>query len=290
MPALLSSGLRTVFFDRYDAFPQQYQSFFNVNTSDKAFEVTQGITDFGLVPEKMEGVGIQYDDPIQGYNQTYIHKTFGLGYRVTEEMMEDDRYKIAGPKMSKMLARACAVTREIQAWSVINNGFGDVGPDGVSLFNSAHPLERGGTYGNRPTTSVALSQTAIQNALVTMRRTVDGSGKQIRLKPKYLWCPPELEFYARELINSVLKPDSQNNNINAAAGSLDILVVDYLTSPTMWGLAAEKDQHSLQWFDRRNVRFKNSDDFDTGDIKYKSDYRSSVGYDDFRGVWASPGS
>ncbi len=289
-PALLSSGLRTVFFNRYDKYPKQFEMVFNVNTSDKAFEVTQGIAGFGLVPEKREGVGIQYDDPVQGFNTTYVHKTFGLGYRVTLEMMEDDRYKIVGPKMSNMLGKSCAVTREIQAWSIINNGFGDVGPDGVSLFNAAHPLERGGSYGNRPTTPVALSQTGLQTALTVMRRTVDGSGNYIQLRPRFLLVPPELEFYARELINSALKPDSVNNNVNSIQNSLDIVVVDYFTNPTMWGLAADKDEHSLQWYNRRNVRFKNSDDFDTDDIKYKADYRSSTGYDDWRGLWFSPGS
>lgn len=290
LPALLSSGLRTVFFDRYDGFPKQFESIFNINTSDKAFEVTQGIADFGLVPEKPEGRGIEYDDPVQGYNQTFVHRTYGQGYRVTEEMLEDDRYKIVGPKMSKMLGRSCAITREIQAFSVLNNGFGDVGPDGVSLFNVAHPLERGGTYGNRPSTAAALSQTSLQLALTSFRRTVDGTGKQITIRPKTLGVPPELEFYARELIGSILKPDSANNNVNAIAGSLDIVVLDYITNPTQWFLFADKDEQSLQWFDRRTVRFKNSDDFDTGDIKYKVDYRSSVGYEDWRGIYSSPGS
>lgn len=288
--ALMAPGLRAVFFDRYKEYPKQFEALFNVNTSDRQFEVTQGVTGFGLVPQKQEGKGIQYDDPIQGYNVTYTHTTFGLGYRVTREAYEDDRYKILGSKMSRMLGKSCYVTREILGTSVLNNGFGDVGPDGVSLFNSAHPLEGGGSYGNRPTTPAALSQTALQVALTTFRRTPDGRGLLVNLRPKYLVVPPELEWYARELIGSVLKPDSTNNNINAVQGSLDIVVMDYLTNPTAWFLATEKGDHSLQWFNRRDIAFKDADDFDTDDAKFRCDWRSSVGYDDWRGVYASPGS
>ena len=288
--ALMAPGLRTVFFSRYNEKAPQYELLFNINKSNRAFEVNQGVTGFGLVPEKPEGRGIQFDDPIQGYNNTYQHLTYALGYRLSEESYEDDQYSILGPKMSKQLGKSCSVTREIQAAGIFNNGFGDVGPDGVSLFNSAHPLEGGGTTGNRPIIPTALSQTALQTALTSFRRSVDGRGLLIQLQPKYLVVPPELEFYARELIGSQLKPDSINNNINAVQGSLDIVVMDYLTSANTWFLASDKQDHSLQWFDRRAISFKDSTDWDTGDAKYKVDWRSSNGYDDWHGVFGSPGS
>ena len=288
--ALMSPGLKTVFFNRYNEKQPQFENIFNINKSDRQFEVTQGVTAFGLVPEKPEGRGVQYDDPIQGYNNTYQHLTYALGYRLTSEAYEDDQYKMLGPKMSKMLGKSCNVTREILATGILNNGFGDVGPDGVSLFNAAHPLEAGGSAGNRPLTPVALSQTSLQSALTSFRRSVDGRGLLIDLKPRYLVVPPELEFYARELIGSELKPDSQNNNINAVMGSLDIQVLDYLSNPTAWFLTSDKEEHSLQWFNRRPVSWHDATDFDTDDAKYKVDWRSSVGYDDYRGVYGNPGS
>lgn len=288
--ALMSPGLKTVFFNRYNEKPPQFESIFNINTSTRQFEVTQGLTAFGLVPEKPEGRGIQYDDPIQGYNNTYQHLTYALGYRLTAEAYEDDQYKILGPKMSKSMGKSCAVTREILAAAIFNNGFGDVGPDGVSLFNAAHPLEAGGSAGNRPTVPVALSQTSLQTALTAFRRSVDGRGLLIDLKPKYLIVPPELEFYARELIGSMLKPDSQNNNINAVMGSLDIVVLDYLSNPGAWFLATDKEEHSLQWYNRRAITWHDATDFDTQDAKYSIDWRSSLGYDDWRGIYGNPGS
>ena len=287
---LMAPGLRKVFFDRYNGYPTQYILIFNEETSARQFEVSLGIEAFGLVPHKPEGKGIQYDDPIQGYSKTFIHTTYGLGYRITREAYEDDQYKILGPRMSKMLGKSCAVTKEILAAALFNNGFGDIGPDGVSLFNSGHPLEGGGAYGNRPTTTAALSQTSLQAALTSYRQTVDGRGLLINLRPRYLVVPPQLEFYARELVGSALKPDSANNNINAIMGSLDIIVWDYLTSPTAWFLVADKEDHNLRWFNRRPLSFKDTDDFDTDDAKFKADWRSSVGYEGWRGVYGAPGS
>lgn len=290
MAAFMAPGLKVHFATALDNYPKQFEQIFNMNTSDKAFEVGQGVVDLGLMPEKLEGKGIQYDDPTQGYNNTYVHRTYALGYRVTREAVEDDQYKILGPRMSRFLGKSAGQTREIQAASLFNNGFGNVGPDGVSLFNAAHPLERGGSYGNRPTTPTALSQTALQLALTSFRRTVDGTGKLIQLRPKFLVVPPELEFYARELINSTLKPDGNNNNVNSIQGTLDIVVWDYLTNPTAWFLTADKMEHSFQWYDRRKLAFDSSDDPDTEDSKFKASYRASWGWDDFRGVYGSPGS
>jgi phage major head subunit gpT-like protein len=287
--ALMAPGLKAIFDQRYNQVPAQYSQIFNEDTSTRQFEVTQGVTGFGLVPYKPEGKGIQYDDPIQGFNRTYIHSTFALGFRVTREAYEDELYGVF-KKSSKGLAKSASVTREILGANIFNNGFGDVGPDGVSLFNSAHPLVAGGFYGNRPTTPVALSQTAIEQALTSFRKTVDDRGQLIMLRPKTLVVPPELEFQAREYIQSALKPDSQNNNINPIMSSLDVQVWDWLTNPTAWFIVADKEDQNLRWFNRRPVSFDNADDFDTKDAKFSVDWRSSAGYDDFRGVYGSPGS
>ena len=159
--ALMAPGLRKVFFDEYQKHPEVYSQIFNVDTSNRQFEVDQDVTGFGLVPVKPEGQVSSFDDPIQGYNQTYVHTVYSLGYRITQEAYEDDLYKVLGKRMSSKLGDSCRYTREIQAASVFNNGFGDVGPDGVSLFNANHPLVQPGLfYANRPSTPVALSQTA----------------------------------------------------------------------------------------------------------------------------------
>lgn len=290
--SLMSPGLKKIFFDRYNSKPLQYTDIFNIDKSDRQFEVTQGLTGFGLIPQKNESVGIQYDDPILGYSNTYVHISYGLGYRISWEAYEDDQYRALGSKMSKGLAKSANVTQEILAASILNNGFSStqIGPDGVSLFNAAHPLEGGGTSGNRPTTAVALSQTSLQTALTSFRQSVDGRGLLINIKPKYLVVPPQLEFYARELIGSQLKPDSQNNNINAIQDSLDVRVLDYLTNPTAWFLMTDPEDHSLQWYNRSAIKWDSADDFDTKDSKFSITWRSSVGFDDYRGTYGNPGS
>jgi hypothetical protein len=57
------------------------------------------------MPVKPEQSAIIYTDATQGAKSWYTHKTYGLGHRVTLEMMEDDLYN-AMKKMTKELAKA----------------------------------------------------------------------------------------------------------------------------------------------------------------------------------------
>ena len=56
-------------------------------------------------PQKDEGAGIVYDDPVSGPTKRYTHLTYGMGFRVTREMWEDDLYGKM-KKMPKALGRS----------------------------------------------------------------------------------------------------------------------------------------------------------------------------------------
>ena len=288
MSALMAPFLRKVMLDKYKQIDKQYTKIFNIATSKKQFETMLGITGFGLVPEKPETEGIRYDDPIQGFSVRYVHLTYGLGYQITKEAVADDQYKMLGKTMANQLGKSAAVTKEILAASILNNGFTIAnGPDGLTLFNTAHTLTGGGSYGNRPGVAAALNATNLQAALIQFRRQVDDRGKQLMIKPKYLIVPPELEYIAYELINSTLVAGGNTNNVNSLKGCLEIIVLDYLTSATAWFIGGEKDDHGLTWYDRQDLEMEDTTDFDTGNAKYKATWRSSVGFSDWRGLWGT---
>ena len=69
---------------------------------------------------------IEYVDPKSGNTKRYTPGTFGLGFRVTEEMYEDSLYGIMR-KMPKGLAKAQANTVELHAISVLDDAFGAAG-------------------------------------------------------------------------------------------------------------------------------------------------------------------
>lgn len=287
---LLAPGLREIFFDKFDSYPTQYTELFNVETSTRKYEDDYGVSGFGLVPEKPEGVGIFYDDPIPGYSKRYTHSTFALGFRVTRELYEDDLYGIIR-KMPKGLGKSMRLTVEIDGANVLNNGFtagATAGPDGVALFSATHPLTGGGTSSNTLAVAADLTETSLEQAIIDIAATTDDRGLLQMIKGKKLVVSPSMAWTAARLLKSTLTPATPNNAINPAEGIMPFIVNNYLTDTDAWFIYG--DEHQVNWFWRRKPDFEQGNDFDTEDAKYKATARWSNGFSDWRGVYASPGA
>lgn len=294
---LLAPGLRKVFYDEYKMVEEQYPAIFNILTSTMQNETDSKISGLGSMPQKTEGQGITYDDPLKGNNTVYTHLTYGLGFRVTEEMWEDDLYnKIK--KMPAALSRSARARIETTAADVFNNGFTDsaayLGADSEPLFGDGttytHPLLNGDTVYNQLPTPADLSPTSLKDALTYWRAMTDDRGLIITIPPRYLVVPPELEFTAEEILGSTQEPYTAENQINVLRKRLTLVVWDYLTDADAWFILSDKSNHALNFFWRRKLTQKNSDDFDSGDAKFKATMRYSVWYSDFRGVLGVPGA
>lgn len=292
-PDLIANGLRAILFEKFKDRPEEYRQIFNIHESKKKEEKDSAISGFGIMPIKQEGVGILYDDPIQGYDITYTHVTYGLGFRVTQEMWEDDQYgKIK--KMPQALARSARHTIEQTCANIFNNGFVTTynsGGDAKALFATDHPLSGGGTYGNRPSVAADLSVSSLQAAIQSMEETPDDRGLILAIKPKILVVPPALKWTARELLDSENKPYTGDNEKNAFLDEdLNYFVWHYLTDDDAWFLLSDKDDHELNFFWRRKLDTEHDGDFDTGDLKFKATMRFSVKWTDWRGTYGSPGA
>ena len=91
---LLDPSFRHIITDEYNRRPDYYSQIFHVESSDRQSEKMSQVTSFGLFSEKPEGSGISYDDPKQGYDVEAVHAAYALGFRVTEEMYQDDQFRI----------------------------------------------------------------------------------------------------------------------------------------------------------------------------------------------------
>lgn len=291
LAALLDPGYRFVFYKFLAEHPKEYVSCFNVEDSSRAYEEDIIYAGLGPVPEKPEGTNIIYDDPIQGNTVRYTHITYGLGFRVTEEMYEDDLYGVVN-RVVTALARSARHTQETIAWDTLNFAFdaSRVGQDGVALCSTAHPMLGGGTQSNRPGTDIDLTVTGLQQAIDNFERQTDHRDLPIALRAAKVIIPPELKWKAREILHSAYRPDSADNAINALQGEyLDYAVSHFLTSTTGWFVTARQGEHDLRVYHRRAERMRSSDDFDSGDMKSKIDFRTSAGFTAWQGTWGSPG-
>jgi phage major head subunit gpT-like protein len=286
---LLAPGFREIFFNRFNMNGEEYSKIVNVLSSTKQYETDSGISGFGAVPEKNESIGIDYDDPIQGYDKKYTHSTYGLGFRVSREMYEDDLYG----KMSKMpsaLGRSMKYTIEVDAANIYNRAFSSsyVGGDGKELCATDHPLTGGGTEQNELTTAADISETTLEQALIDIAATTDDRGLILGLIPRKLVYAPTMDWTVKKLLKSSLTPGDGNNSINPAQGILEPVMNHYLTDADTAFILC--DDHAVNMFFRRRPEFDKDNDFDTEDAKFKATARWSNGWSDFRGVYGILGA
>jgi len=286
---LLEPGLREIYDSRYAEIPSIFPQLLNVENSTKQSEKDSAISGFGFFDETSEGGSVVYEDPVQMYDVTYTHKKYTKGFKVSEEMYEDDLYRIINRKPGQ-LAIAAKRTAEYHAAQLFNNAFATTGGDGKALASTAHPRSDGGSsQSNASSTGITLGDANLNTGILAMESQLDDKGMKIATEAKILLVPRALKKTATVLTQSELLSGSPNNdmNYNKSLG-LKIVAWHYLTSTTAWFLL-DPSVHLLNWFWRKQPEFKQDNSFDTGMALFKTTMRFSKGFSDWRGVWASKG-
>lgn len=288
----LLPGLNALFGLEYARYGEEHKEIYETETSERSFEEETKLSGFSAAPVKDEGTGIAYDNAQEAWTARYNHQTIALGFSITEEAIEDNLYDSLSARYTKGLARAMAYTKQVKAAAVLNNGFNSAytGGDGVSLFNSAHPLVNGGTNANTPVTPADLNETALEAAVIAIAAWTDERGLLIAARPKKLVIPPALMFVATRLLETELRVGTNNNDLNAIKNNGSIpegyTVNHFLTATNAWFLTTDVP-NGLKHFERVALQNSMDGDFDTGNVRYKSRERYSFGYSDPLGVYGS---
>jgi len=291
----LLPGLNALFGLEYARYGEEHKEIYETETSERSFEEETKLSGFSAAPVKGEGSAIAYDNAQEAWTTRYNHETIALGFSITEEAIEDNLYDSLAARYTKGLARAMAYTKQVKAAAVLNNGFNPayVGGDGVSLFNSAHPLVNGGTNANTPTTQADLNETSLESAVIQIAAWTDERGLLIAAKPKKLIVPPSLQFVATRLLETKLRVGTNNNDINAIENNGSIsegyVMNHFLTDVNAWFLTTDVP-NGMKHFERTPLQNSMDGDFDTGNVRYKARERYSFGWSDPLGIWGSSGS
>lgn len=290
---LLAPALHDVIYEDLDSHVEEFSQTFNVASSSRAYEEDVLLAGLGQVPVKPEGEVIRMDDPIQGGSYRYTHQSYALGFQVTREMWTDDQYGIM-KRVSGDFAASIKQTIESTAANILTNGFtastGTITIDGVTLYNTAHPLLGGGTYSNRASTDISLSVSGLQEIILLFEKMVNERGLLKMSIPETLLIPPELQYTAGEILNSAYKPNTGNNDVNVMQGRLEPSINHYLTLSTAWYVFGKKSSHHLKFFWREQPQFDNQDDFFTKGANFSTFFRFSVGATYWHGTAASRGA
>jgi len=291
----LLPGLNALFGMEYEKYGEEHAEIFETESSDRSFEEETKLSGFGAAPVKNEGSAIAYDNAQEAWTARYNHETISMGFSVTEEAIEDNLYDSLSSRYTKSLARAMAYTKQVKAAAILNNAFDNTVTygDGVELCSTAHPLVSGGTNSNEPATGADLNETSLEAAVIQIAGWTDERGLLIAAKPRKLVVPPDLQFVATRLLETELRTNTADNDINAlrSMGSIPegYTVNHYLTDTNAWFLLTDVP-NGLKHFVRTPMQTSMDADFDTGNSRYKARERYSFGVSDPLGIFGSPGA
>jgi phage major head subunit gpT-like protein len=290
----LAPGLNMRTFNKYRERPEIYRLITNVKDSTRAFEEDFAHAGFGPLAPKGELESTIMDEPIKIGGVRFIHKTFALGFEISEEMREDDQYGLM-LDLASDLGRSSRFTAELYGHDVYNNGFTAakyVGRDGKPLFALDHPVKgTGGLGANRPAVDVDLSQAALEAAWANFQAQVDDRGMPIDMQPAVLMVHPSNELFARRLLESSGYTGANLNDINPLYNmNIRIVSSPYFTDLDAWFLMAPMTEIDIRFYWRRKPDTRTWDDDDAEGTIHKISQRHSVGFGDWRGAYGSVGA
>ena len=292
----LLPGLNALFGLEYKKYENEHEAIYETETSERSFEEELKLSGFGTAPVKNEGSAIAYDNAQEVWTARYNHETIAMGFSLTEEAMEDNLYDSLSSRYTKALARSMAYTKQVKAAYPLNNGFSGgafTSGDGVTLFNTAHPLVSGGTNSNTQSTAADLNETSLEAAVIQIAGWKDERGLLIAARPRKLVVPPNLMFVATRLLETELRTATADNDINAIKNNGTIpegySVNHYLTDTDSYYLITDVP-NGMKHFVRTPMSTSMDGDFDTGNVRYKARERYSFGVSDPLGIWGSPGA
>lgn len=295
IPKLLWPGLNAVWGREYEEYEPEYRDLFDIKTSSMNYEEDVEVTGFGLAPIKQQGASIVYDTFQQQTVTRYTHVSYGLGFILTREEMDDNLYEKKAVNNTAALAWSFRQTKENVGANVYNRGFNSAFQptgDGQPLFSSAHPT----VSGNQSNLLAAadLSEAALEDACIQIMGAQNARGLIIKLMPQSLHIPRQLVFEAERILKSILTPDSGNNAINALRSTgmfpKGAMVNHYFTDADAYFIRTSVPVAGMTMFQRVKAEFAQDGEFDTSNLKYKGYERYSFGCSDFRAVYGSAGA
>lgn len=297
-PQQMDKDIDKVYMDHYQNYPSDYEKIAKIENFPKGRYMTRSeISGLGAVEVISEGGRITFDTPVEGHRKQVEATKYGLGFQVTEEMVEDD-YHGKVMQVPKTLAESAREKINVEFFSLFNDG-NDVHTswDGQFVFSNGHTtLKSGDTIDNLATN--ALSETTMQAAFEYFQNLVDEAGRKIYVKPDTLMVPIKLQWLAGRLARqsggitgSADTAESSGNlmTTNPSNGFVDgwkVFVTRYLTDDETWFLVSSKDhQACLGW--KKKPALQSMDDFHTDSRLYKVTTRFKPVVFDYKAMYGS---
>lgn len=290
---LLDPRFQKIFNEQYDQLPDMLSSLYTSENHNGRNNMTWSAV--GTVPDFEEFTGqVNYNSQNEGYDITATYKEFTNGIQVERKLFDDDQFNIMDQR-PRALATAAQRTRQKHGAQLLNNAFSvdttfAVNSEGVSLCSDSHTTTSGAStasgFDNKGTS--ALSATAVAAARIQMVGYRGDQAERISIMPDELWIPNNLYEEAFEIVQSMGKLDTANNNRNVHEGQYKIHEWNYLTDTNNWFMCDSTQRtQSVFWVDRVALEFAMAEDFDTFIAKWRAYMRYTAAWTDWRWIFGS---
>lgn len=304
IPKLLLAGMRTNFMKAYEVAVKDHEKITTTITSGKSSETYPWL---GGVPKMNEWKDERIPQGMLEHNFTIANRDWEASIAVDRNAIEDEQYGQIDVRVRELATEAVRFFDEL-GFTLIAQGTGTSGTsgtiyDGVSIkcyddkafFASNHSEGDSGTQSNKGSTAIGAG--ALQSAITAMRKFKNDKGKPAHVKPTLLVVPTDLEWTAKELLNSSYYPEEGSTTIklatNVLKGSLNLLVNDYLTDTDNWYLFdTSRVVKPLILQIRQNPRFTSltqgtESSFMRKKLYFGVDWRGEILWGDWRTGYAS---
>lgn len=287
---LLDPRFQRIFHEQYDQLPDMLPTLFTFAPDNGRADMRW--SQVGALQNWPEFTGtVTYQSASQGFDTVATHREFASGIQIERKLFDDDQYQIMDQR-PMALATAFVRRRQTDGSRIFNNAFSvDTffynNSEAVSLCNNSHSTNSGAStatgFDNLTTsglTATALSASRIQH--VNLR---DDQANRIMIVPDELWIPPDLFEIAFEIVSSMGKVDTAENNRNVHMGAYTIHEWNYMSDTNNWFLAdSNMRRQSIFWVDRVAKEFAFAEDLDTLVAKWRGYGRYSLAHVDWRWI------
>lgn len=293
---LLQPIHKKMYLEELKAQPLGYRQIFMSAPMEKFEESYQHLGGLNKWKKNTEGSQINEDEPTQGPTAYMIPDRYDNGYTVTWEMVRDDLYGVfkKGKGLdgdARGLGRGLGQSLDLSAMKVLEDGFTVAGYDTVPLFSASHPIPGKTILGDNLVTG-ALTPATLKAAITKLRNQIGDDGIKAVVNPTHLVVPVDLEWKAKEILQSVKQAYEESNTANVLP-DLKITCLPYLGdqlgSHTMW-YVMDKNVAELRLDFRDYPQFDSQPLPKTIDRFYFGFAAWAVGYTAWQGIVGSLGS
>lgn len=236
---LLTKGLRSEFFNRFDGTPVYYRDLTTriVSTSD-----SETYRWLGTVPKMREWGTGRLARGLRTESYSLDNAKYEATIEVDRDEIADDRTGQIRVRVGELAQRAATHKDYLVSQLLVNGETTGNGYDGVPFFATNHASGSSGVQDNKLTfdavnvdaPTVDEFKQALKSAIAKMLAYKDDQGEPMMIGASGLVCvvPPTMYFTALEAMNATVI----NNTSNVMAGAARVITLAWLSDASKWYL------------------------------------------------------